>query len=145
MKSKIPALTVATVCLAVVLCGQAAATTAKMQVSPQTLICGQVKHGPSATGPFPLTQKILKGTTWTVFSDGIPCSFAMAKTPVLLKQWAKAKPAGDLRPGMPGYDCTRDTTGVIGRCIKTATKSFEFWMTGQYTLAQLKALKYIGH
>lgn len=149
MRSTIVPATVAAVCLAAaaILGGQASSSMASTQISPETRICGQVKHGPLAAGPFPLDQKILKGTTWTVFSDGIPCSFVLAKTPALLKQWAKAKPARDLRPGLPGYICTRDTKGsVIGRCTKTGSnKSFEFWMTGPYTLAQLKALKILGH
>ena len=93
-------------------------------VSPETRICGQIKHGPFATGPFPLDQKILKGTTWTVFSDGVPCGFALAKTPALLKQWAKAKSASDLKPGLAGWLCTRDEKpAVIGSCIREARRS----------------------
>jgi hypothetical protein len=127
--------------------GPAVASTSGTLVSPETRICGQIKHGPLASGMFPLTGKTLNGTSWTVFSDGLPCSLVMAKTPSLLKQWAKAKPASELHPGLPGYICTRDTKGsVIGRCIKAGSnKSFEFWMTGPYALAQLKALKVIGH
>ena len=115
-------------------------------VSPETRICGQIKHGPYATGPFPLDQKIVKGTTWTVFSDGVPCGFALARTPALLKQWAKARSASDLKPGLAGWICKRDEKpAVIGSCIKGSKKEFDFWMTGKYTLAQLKAFKFLGH
>lgn len=122
---------------------QAWASARATQLSPETRICGQIKHGPFAKGAFPLDGKIVTGTTWTVFADGgASCSFAMAKTRVLLKQWAKAKP-GALKPGLTGWICSR-AGSIIGECFKPG-KEIDFWMTGKYTLAQLKAFKVLGH
>jgi hypothetical protein len=56
-----------------------------------TKVCGQIKNGPYASYWSLVSGIKSKGTTWTVLATGVPCSYALAKTPPLLKQWAKAK------------------------------------------------------
>ena len=120
----------------------------KASLSPDTHICGQLK-GPTAAGRWPLTGKTIKGNTWTVFANGVSCSDAMRATPGLLRQWAKAKSAmstTDLPAPKGWLGCVRrEKPFAAGSCDKTFRAGFEFWMSGPYTLAQLKALKVMGH
>lgn len=39
----------------------------------------------------------------------------------------------------------REKPFAAGSCDKTVRAGFEFWMMGKYTLAQLKAFKFLGH
>ena len=120
----------------------------RAELSPDTRICGQLK-GPTASGRWLLTGKTLTGNGWTVFANGIPCSDAMKLTPGLLKQWARAKSANSTSdiPAPKGWlGCVRrEKPFAAGSCDKTVRAGFEFWMTGPYTLAQLKAFKVLGH
>ena len=124
------------------------AVPARATLSPDTRICGQLK-GPTAAGRWVLTGKTITGNTWTVFGSGIPCSDAMRATPGLLKQWAKAKSAmgtTDLQTPKGWLGCVRrEKPFAAGSCDKTVRAGFEFWMTGPYSLAQLKAFKVLGH
>ena len=134
------------------LVGLAAAST---QLDAKGRICGQIKHGPSFSWPFPLNGKTLKGTTWSVFTDpGADCGAAMKLTSKLLKQWPKVKPGkADLAAG-PAWRCqrifTQGTPVGTGECWNVSKKPFplgphfEFWMTGNLTVAQLKSYVVFG-
>ena len=137
----------ATAIVAVVaaIAGQAASP-----AQPKTTICGQIKHGPRTTYTSPLTKKKLSGTTWTVFSTGVPCSAAMKAAPKILKWWAKAKiDASDYNAN--GFGCIKESDGHgrAGSAGCTYSKgpplaNIELLMTGSYTVAQLKRLFFIG-
>ena len=93
----------------------------------------------------------VKGTTWTLVSDRVPCSFAMQKTPALLEQWSRTKAPGRMVPGLAGWTCAKDR-GYIGyggkgspegSCLK-AGKLFSLIESGPYTLARIKQLATTG-
>ena len=136
----------ATAIVAVVaaIAGQAASP-----AQPKTTICGQIKHGPRATYTFMLTKKKLTGTTWTVFSTGVPCSAAMKATPAILRWWKKSKIGAIYNAN--GFGCNKesDGRGSAGSAGCSYSKgpplaNIELMMTGSYTVAQLKRLFFIG-
>jgi hypothetical protein len=122
----------------------AATTTAK------TKICGQVKHGPHAAYTTLVTHKQLSGTTWTVFSTGVPCSLATKTTPAILRWWAKAK-VGAYDFSLNGFSCNKEDdghgkSGTIGCSYSKGPPlaNIELMMTGPYSIAQLKQLFFIS-
>ena len=117
---------------------------------PKTTICGQIKHGPHATYTFMLTNKKLTGTTWTVFSTGVPCSAAMKAAPAILRWWAKAKIDAS-NYSANGFGCNKesDGRGSAGSAGCSYSKgpplaNIELMMTGSYTIVQLKRLFFIS-
>lgn len=121
-------------------------------------ICSQIANGPAHDWSFPAAvarqtgiPARVRGTKWTVLADGVACSFAMKKTPALLKQWKGAKPGARLVPGVPGWTCAKDRgyTGQGGKgspggsCLKSGAL-FSFIGSGPYTLAQVKQLAATG-
>ena len=117
-----------------------AARTAKIQ------LCGQLK-GPYASYTGRLTGQKLTGSRWTVIATGIPCAKAMRAAPGILKWWAKAR-VDQSSPGTlaGGYACTKESDGH-GRsgsagCILTkgTGQTVQLYMTGKYTIEQLKRL-----
>jgi hypothetical protein len=127
--------------------GLAAGTAGKLK------ICGQ-KHGPHAAWriqiPGSKTFKF-KGSTWTVFVSGTPCSFAMKVAPGLLKQWAKAKPSA-ARLVLPHWICTKNpsqaysgsgkSSGSIG-CAGPKGQIIGIVMYAPISLGQIKQIA--GH
>jgi hypothetical protein len=122
-------------------------------------ICGQVKNGPRAEWAFPASvaqmlgiSRVVKGTTWTVLADGVSCTFAMKRTPALLKQWAGKKPGARLRPGLAGWVCAVDKGFTAsggagspgGSCLNGKGGLITFIGSGTYTLAQVKQLAAAG-
>ena len=94
------------------------------------------------------------GTTWTVIATGLPCSYALARTPGLLKQWAAARIGAALK--LAGFTCSKMTDqGYSGQgtssggflCHKGADpaasifgpSTFTARETNPYTIAQIKA------
>jgi hypothetical protein len=121
-------------------------------------ICGQIANGPAHDWSFPaaVARQLgiparVKGTRWTVLADGVACSFALKRTPALLKQWKSAKPGKRLVPGVAGWICAKDK-GYVGQggkgspggsCLKSGAL-FSFIGSGSYTLAQVKQLAATG-
>ena len=68
-----------------------AAGAARAAAPASTRICGQLAHGPHASYLSSVSGIKSTGTTWTVIATGVSCKYALAKTPALLKLWAKAK------------------------------------------------------
>ena len=145
--------------LAVLVAGAIVAT-AQAPAAPagKIKICGQIRKGPAHDWSFPqaIARQLgiparVRGTTWTVLADGVPCSFAMKKTPALLTQWKKAKPGARLVPGVAGWTCAKDKGFVAqagkgspgGSCLKSGSL-FSFIGSGPYTLAQIKQLAATG-
>jgi hypothetical protein len=89
---------------AVALGASAGASTAV--APPNTRICGQI-HGPHASYVSVVSGIKSSGTAWTVIATGVPCTYAMSKTPGLLKLWAKARLGA--RIALPGYTCLKMT------------------------------------
>ena len=128
------------------LTGQAAGSPA-ISLKPKTKICGQIKHGPYASYRSLLSGKTIKGTTWTVFSTGIPCKTTMKVAPAVLKWWKTAKVDG--HKTVKGFLCGKENdgkghSGTTG-CVPTksgypALSNFELIMTGKYTLAQIRSI-----
>jgi hypothetical protein len=127
-------------------CVVAAALTGSATGAPaaKTQLCGQLK-GPYASYTAPLSGQKLTGSRWTVFATGVPCAKAMRAAPVILRWWAKAR-VGAFSGGTlaGGYTCTKEDDGH-GRsgsagCILTkgTNQTVQLWMTGRYTIAQLK-------
>lgn len=121
-------------------------------------ICAQIANGPAHDWSFPavVARQLgiparVQGTRWTVLANGVACSFAMRKTPALLKQWASAKPAKRFVLDTPGWICAKDkgfvghggTGSPGGSCIKSGAL-FSFIGSGPYTLAQVKQLAATG-
>src|SRR5262245_9186193 len=89
--------------------GGVAGTAAGAPAAPKTKICGQVKHGPHASYSSLLTHKKLAGTTWTVFSTGIPCTKAKSVAPAVLRWWKTAKV--DSHTTVKGFLCEKENDG----------------------------------
>jgi hypothetical protein len=136
----------------------ALAAEAPARPSSKIVICGQIKNGPAHDWSFPASvakqlgiPARVRGTTWTVLATGVPCGFAMKKTPALLRQWGKVAIAARLRPGVAGWVCAKDKgyAGFGGKgspggsCLK-AGALFSFIGSGPYTLAQVKQLAATG-
>jgi hypothetical protein len=128
------------------LAGQAAGQRAA-PLALKTKVCGQIKHGPHASYVSLLFHKKLSGTTWTVFSTGIPCRKTMKVAPAVLKWWKTAKV--DSHKTVKRFTCNKENDGHghsgSSGCIPATTAypalaNFELIMTGKYTLAQLRAL-----
>jgi hypothetical protein len=114
--------------------------------TPKTVICGQIKHGPYASYTSLLTHKKLSGTTWTVFSTGVPCAKAMGAAPAILRWWKTAK-VGGYNLKLAGFGCNKESdahgsSGTIG-CSYFGLKNIELMMTGSATIAQLKQMFFI--
>jgi hypothetical protein len=134
------ATTAATCCLlAATLAGSAAAAPAA-----KITLCGQLS-GPHATYIGQLTGKKLSGSRWTVIATGVPCTTAMKAAPAILRWWAQARvdaSSGGTLAG--GYTCTKEndghgSSGSAG-CVLTKgnSQTIQLYMTGPYTIAQLK-------
>jgi hypothetical protein len=125
-----------------------AATASAAPSTAKTKICSQVKHGPHAAYTTLVTHKKLSGTTWTVFSTGVPCSLATKTTPAILRWWAKAK-VGASNFNLNGFSCNKEDdghgqSGTIGCAYsKGPLANIELMMTGPYSIAQLKQLFFI--
>ena len=120
-----------------------------------TKICGQIKHGPSASYWSSVSGIRLKsGTTWTVLATGVKCGFALTASKSLFGAWKAAKVGAPLT--LKGYTCvkmtdrTYDGKGIAsggGLChvgttpglTPFAPNTFAFRMTGPYTIPQIKA------
>jgi hypothetical protein len=118
-------------------------------------ICGQIKNGPNASYWSVVTGiKQKGGTTWTVLATGVDCGFAMNGSKKLLPVWAHAKLGAKLP--FPGYSCVKmvdktysgtGTSSGGASCHKGSAPAttifdqgtFAFRMTGNYTIAQIKA------
>jgi hypothetical protein len=109
-------------------------------------LCGQLK-GPYASYTGRFTGQKLTGSRWTVIATGVSCAKAMKAAPAILKWWAKAR-VGESSSGTlaGGYTCTKESD-VHGRsgsagCIlsKGTSQTIQLYMTGRYTLAQLKRM-----
>ena len=119
-----------------------------------TRICGQITHGPHARYWSVVSGIKSDGTTWTVIATGVPCQYAMAKSPGLLMQWAKARIGAALKlagatclkmtdkaysgqgTSSGGFLCHKGTgppTSVFGPATFAARE------TNPYTVAQIKA------
>jgi hypothetical protein len=139
-----------TVVLAAAAIGGLAGQAAGQPATPRALktkLCGQIKHGPYASYTSLLFRKKLTGTTWTVFSTGIPCSKTMSVAPAVLRWWKTAKV--DAHATVKGFTCSKENDGKrhsgTSGCIPAgngypALANFELIMTGKYTLAQIRAL-----
>ena len=133
----------------VIVAAVAAVATQSASAAAKTRICGQVKHGPYAAYTQPVNGKKLKGTTWTVFSTGVPCSVAMKAAPKILKWWAKAK-VGASNYNAGGFGCNKESDGHgsagTAGCsyAKGSLANIELMMTGSYTIGQLKQLFFIS-
>jgi hypothetical protein len=129
------------------------AAAARSAAPPNTRICGQVS-GPHASYRSAVSGLKSQGTTWTVIATGVSCDVAKAKSPGLLKQWAKAKLGGRLT--LPGYTCLKMTDGAYSGsgtssggflCHRGSTPAtsvfgqgtFTARETAPYTVAQIKA------
>jgi len=130
--------------------GAAAAPALAAPAAGKTKICGQVKHGPKAAYAFPLTHKTLSGTTWTVFSTGVPCPVATKTTPAILRWWAKAK-VGAYDFEANGLSCNKEDdghgkSGTIGCSYAKGPPlaNIELIMTGSNSVAQLKQMFFIS-
>src|SRR5262249_24955202 len=85
-------------------------TSARAEITvapPNTRVCGQIQHGPHASYLSVVSGIRSNGTTWTVIATGVPCGYAMSKTPGLLKLGAKA--ALGARIALSGYTCLKMT------------------------------------
>jgi hypothetical protein len=116
-------------------------------------ICGQ-KHGPETAWrvqiPGSKTFRF-KGSTWTVFATGTPCSFALKAAPGLLSQWAKAKPGSRLV--LPHWVCVKNpslaysgsgkSSGHIG-CVGPKGQVIAIVMYAPITLGQIKQIAATG-
>jgi hypothetical protein len=120
---------------------------------PNTRVCGQL-HGPHASYRSVVSGIRSTGSTWTVIATGVPCGFALTKSPALLKQWATAKLGA--RVALTGYTCLKMTDqGYSGSgtssggflCHKGSTAAtsvfgpatFTARETAPYSVAQIKA------
>ncbi len=131
--------------LTVVALGAASQAEAAQAATPNTSICGQVKHGPHATYTSLLTGKKLSGNTWTVFATGVQCSAAMKAARPILKWWAKVKI--ESHATVAGFTCSKESDGRgsagSAGCLPVKGKplaNIELIMTGSMTMAQLKTL-----
>lgn len=120
-----------------------------------THVCGQIKHGPSATYWSRVSGIRLKsGTTWTVLATDVDCRFALKASKSLFGAWKAAKLGASLK--LKGYACVKmvdlsydgkGTSSGGGLCHVGSTpavspfspNTFAFRMTGPYTVAQIKA------
>ena|SRR5438067_801499 len=123
----------------------AVASHAAAPATAKTTICGQ-KTGPHATYTLMVNNKKLSGTTWTVFSTGVPCAAAMKAAPKILAWWPKAKIDAVLNTS--GFGCSKESdghgsSGSIG-CHYSGLKNIELMMTASYTTSDLKRLFYIS-
>ena len=130
------------------------ALAARNAAPANTKICGQIKRGPHAKYLSLVSGIRSDGTTWTVIVTGVPCAYAMTKTPGLLKQWAKAKIGAPLKlagatclkmtdraysgqgTSSGGFMCHRGSgapTNIFGPSTFAARE------TAPYTVAQIKA------
>jgi hypothetical protein len=134
--------------------GSASTDAASRAAPPNTRICTQVKNGPYASYLSLVSGIKSKGTTWTILVTGVPCSYAVAKTPGLLKQWPKAKLGGRLQlagavcvkmidaayaghgQSSGGFMCHRGSAPPISIF---GPNTFAARETNPYTIAQIKA------
>jgi hypothetical protein len=147
-------LVVVAVLAALVFVDDASSAPAGRSAAPGTRVCGQIKNGPYASYLSSVSGIKSKGTTWTVLATDVPCSFALAQTPALLKQWAKAPLGGSLR--LTGATCLKMTDGgysgtgtssggfVCHRGAGAPTsvfgaRTFAARETNPYTIPQIKA------
>ncbi len=136
---------VAAIC-AVLLLAALGAARATATSTAKIKLCGQIS-GPHATYVGRFSGKKLSGSRWTVIATGVPCAKAMKAAPTILKWWAKAAVGASSSGTLAGgYTCTkeRDGHGSSGSagCVLTNgnSQTFQLYMTGPYTIAQLKKL-----
>lgn len=147
--------------LAVIITSLAGASAGASAASTATglRICGQIKNGPHASFWSHVSGLRFKdGTTWTVGANRVGCGAAMNGTRTLFKQWQQAKPGARL--SLKGYACIKmidssyDGKGMssggglchVGKTLASsifAPDTFNFRMTGPYTIAQVKAFFHI--
>jgi hypothetical protein len=141
--------------LLVATAGATAVGTAGGAAPANARICGQIKNGPHASYWSVVTGiKEKDGTTWTVLATGVDCGFATNASKKLLPVWAHAKLGAKLP--FRGYACVKmidksysgtGTSSGGGSCHKGSAPAttifdpgtFAFRMTGNYTIAQIKA------
>jgi hypothetical protein len=131
------ALTLASLLSALHVAGAAAA-------SPEISVCGQIANGPFAAWTLRVGTPVkLKGTTWTVFAVGVPCSNATRASRALLETWPQAKVGKRMKNSPKGYVCSRTGGAAAFGCVKSVATagaaSFSALMTGKYSLAEVKA------
>lgn len=142
------------IAVGLVLFGLAAQVTSSPAAAPaNTKICGQIA-GPHARYLSRVSGIKSSGSTWTIISTGVACSYAKSKAPGLLKQWAKAKLGAPLK--LPGASCVKMIdTGYDGHGTASGgfmchvgsgapvsifgQKTFAARETAPYTIAQIKA------
>lgn len=108
-------------------------------------LCGQLK-GPYASYTSRFTGQKLTGSRWTVIANSAPCAEAMRAAPAILKWWARARVGQSSRGTLAGgYTCTKENdghgrSGSAGCILTKGTGGLQLYMTGKYTIAQLKRL-----
>ena len=119
--------------------------------------CGQIRNGPANDWSMPpsLARQLglparMRGRTWTVYSRGTPCAFALRNTRLLLRPWAKTRPGERIRytnRDLRAWICGKDRLPAGSRgspgasCIYLGIGSrFGFVQLGPLTLAQIKEL-----
>ena len=116
------------------------------------VVCGQIKHGPYASWTLtPPGQKPvqIKGTTWTVFSNGgIACGTAMKVGKTLLVRYpASVKTLTHvIKPTLKGFDLCSSSpkNGEVSCYDLKRSRNVTLFETGTYTLAQVKQFAATG-